>query len=149
MAFNLTDGDRSWINKVSTSKDDMGNESYNPYIGMSLEILMGKHGLTRNSAFAAYDDAVTQAVSMAKAKNPNASETQLRQIAQKYIYQQLSGGDEGQHQQPSEQSTDKSGLKFMEFGKQIEKATNRGSSQGQPEGVALGALLGRLKNPHI
>lgn len=77
MAFNLTDGDRSWINKVSTSKDDMGNESYNPYIGMSLEILMGKHGFTRNSAFAAYDDAVTQAVSMAKAKNPNASETQL------------------------------------------------------------------------
>ena len=146
MAFNLTDGDRSWINKVSTSKDDMGNESYNPYIGMSLEILMGKHGLTRNSAFAAYDDAVTQAVSMAKAKNPNASETQLRQIAQKYIYQQLSGGDKGQHQQPSEQSTDKSGLKFMEFGKQIEKATNRGSSQGQPEGVA-GAFVGPPEKP--
>lgn len=129
MAFNLTESDKSWINKVSTTKDDMGNESFNPYIGMSLEILMGKHGLTRNSAFAAYDDAVTQAVSMAKAKNPNASETQLRQIAQKYIYQQLAGGGQSQ-KQPSGESTDKPGSQFMEFGKQVEKATKGEKKQG-------------------
>lgn len=129
MAFNLTESDKSWINKVSTTKDDMGNESFNPYIGMSLEILMGKHGLTRNSAFAAYDDAVTQAVSMAKAKNPNASETQLRQIAQKYIYQQLAGGGQSQ-KQPSGESADKPGSQFMEFGKQVEKATKGEKKQG-------------------
>lgn len=129
MAFNLTESDKSWINKVSTTKDDMGNESFNPYIGMSLEILMGKHGLTRNSAFAAYDDAVTQAVRMAKAKNPNASETQLRQIAQKYIYQQLAGGGQSQ-KRPSGESADKPGSQFMEFGKQVEKATKGEKKQG-------------------
>lgn len=89
--YKVSDSDQTWIMKMATVSDGLGGESYNPYMAMCLEMLMGKHGFGRNAAYIAFDSSIKKMMGSALKENPNATPEQVQQSAYMKLASELSG----------------------------------------------------------
>lgn len=96
MPFKVSDSDMKKIYDLSKTKDMDGNERVNPYMGMALQMLMGKNGLSFYPAMSAFQENVKAIQEQLRKENPDISPEQEQIIAQQYYCNTLTGGQKAQ-----------------------------------------------------